>query len=216
MGILEKMTEFLIKKQWVVFLVSLLAGFVGMLFVTDEFISKLPFTSRDVNVVLCYAAISILCYLIISLIIYIVNKCSSRKKDKKDLKYSQFLSQKEVEQKVEQFKTMVDGWNDYDYSVVMLLINNKNQKPYIINGYRCGDTILTNNNMFYSTQSSVPLKPDIKEGTVPVGIQHITVTKYLLTDAFYGACCTIIKETGNLSHFERKTIDLHQEDYYYE
>lgn len=107
---------------------------------------------------------------------------------------------------------MVDEWNDYDYSVVMFLINNKNQKPFILTGYRYGDTILTNNNMFHSTQSTIPLKVEIKKGTIPVGIQGQTVTQYLLTDEFYGACCTIIKETGNLSHFDRKTIDLHQED----
>lgn len=212
MGVLEKITEYLIKKQWVVFLISLLIGFIGILFVPDTFISKIPFSSRDVNVGICYAAISIICYLIISFILYIPRKISSWKKNKKESIWKQSLSQNETQQMVEQFKTMVDEWNDYDYSVVMFLINNKNQKPFILTGYRYGDTILTNNNMFHSTQSTIPLKVEIKKGTIPVGIQGQTVTQYLLTDEFYGACCTIIKETGNLSHFDRKTIDLHQED----
>ena len=55
---------------------------------------------------------------------------------------------------------------------------------------------------------------NIPEGAIPVGSLTETVFKYLMKEEFYSQCKTVIKETGSLSHFDRKTINLLQEDNY--
>lgn len=223
MGILQKITEFLIKKQWAVFLLSLILGFFGFRLVPNSFIESLPFSSRDVNVALCYVAIIIISYLVLSLILFIVKKiitCIKKKKENerrstKEEAIEQKRREKErteYDKHIEDFKTFIDSLPDYDYSVIMYLLNTQNKKPYIEIIPPEGFSIIYKSDYFYQTHEEVPRSiSNIPKGVLLVGSLTETVSKYLMKEDFYSLCKTVIEATGSLSHFERKTIDLHQE-----
>ena len=76
---IEKLTEYLLKKQWVIFCLSILAGFGGYYLLPSNFVDKMPFSSRDWNVVTCIVLLSIVAYLLFSLIRFVAEKIAQIK-----------------------------------------------------------------------------------------------------------------------------------------
>ena len=82
---IEKITEYLLKKQWVIFCLSILVGFGGYYLLPSDFVDKMPFSSRDWNVVACIVLLSIVTYLFFSLLRFLLTKpaWSRRRKNRK-------------------------------------------------------------------------------------------------------------------------------------
>ena len=74
MSFIEKLTEYLLKKQWVIFCLSILVGFWGYYLLPSDFVDKMPFSSRDWNVIACIVLLSIVSYLVFSLLRYLFSK----------------------------------------------------------------------------------------------------------------------------------------------
>ena len=84
---IEKITEYLLKKQWVIFCLSILVGFGGYYLLPSDFVDKMPFSSRDWNVVACIVLLSIVAYLLFSLIRFVSDKIRKARRKKKNKQY---------------------------------------------------------------------------------------------------------------------------------
>lgn len=204
MGVFEKMTEFLIKKQWVVFLLSLLLGFFGFRLVPNDFIDSLPFTFRDVNVAICYAIICIAIYLALSLILYLIKKVNAAWKKRRSIIAKNGRIEAQNAEAIKKIKACVDSWSDFEYSVVMYLLENENKTPYIQRGYRMSTSILDDPKMFNKSTCNGANKQS--QGFVIVGQSM----QYLLTEEAYEDLNYILHTEGSISNFPRTKVDLQQ------
>ena len=193
MEVLKTITEYLLKKQWWVFLVSVLAGIIGIIVVPRKWIDSLPFSSNDVNTAILLIAISIITYIIISSAKYIIQRYRNHKKALIINKEKAEKHKKSEEDIIEKTKKIVDGWSDYEYSVVMYLLENENQKPFVPKSYRTDAKILNNDKIFNMTS-----------------ISGYAGKQYLLTKPVYEDFKIILEETGNISHFQKKRVDIGQ------
>ena len=87
MSFIEKLTEYLLKKQWVIFCLSILVGFWGYYLLPSDFVDKMPFSSRDWNVIACIVLLSIVAYLVFSLLRHLFSKVSAGRIRSKNRKY---------------------------------------------------------------------------------------------------------------------------------
>ena len=133
-----------------------------------------------------------------------------KNKSKSNEKMERASGLKDHKKQIEEFRTMADGWSDMEYNIVMYFLSNQNKAPYT-SGYVYGASILNDKRYFYSTIETSPMNITLHNGAVPVGPLTTTVTKYIMTEEFYNACKMVLDETGSLSHFERKIIDLPQQ-----
>lgn len=209
MSVINTVVDFLLKKNWVIIILSFLITLVMHIIIPDSFFDnfyqKLPF-DNTINTILVFIAICLFCFLILlglkQIISYIYKKAKSNNNT-----LIQAFSTKDDDDYIHEFKSMADKWSDYDYSVVMHLINTNNQEPFTT-GYIVGNSILNNQNYFHSTIESKPINLYSQGGSVPVGMISGSVTKFLMTNSFYEACKYVIERTGSLSHFDREVIDL--------
>ena len=225
MGLFEKVFDLIFSKNWVSALTSFVIAFILQVVLPKSwyqfFYGTLPF-ENNINVVLVFCVLVILCFLLIHLVTFLRNKFKTKKESIQKQKEREAvekerrrIEQDEYYKNIDEFKSFIDGLSDYDYSVIMYFLTNQNQKSYIQKIPPDGLSIIYNSDYFYQTHEEVPMNiSNIPEGAIPVGSLTETVFKYLMKEEFYSQCKTVIKETGSLSHFDRKTIDLRQEDNY--
>ena len=204
MLVLGKIAEFLIKKHWVIFLVSLVLGMFLLSITADFLVTKMPFRSREINIVLLYA-----CWIfIVYLLVYYVSYAFAKRKDKqREMDYVNTLNNK----KIEAIKTDIDKWMAFDYSVVMYLLEHENKKPYVDYSIWRGESILDNTDMFVSTSYSkrTSLSQSMIGNVNPSPI--VEGKQYLLKEEIYQTIKYILENTGSISHFgDRPRIDLEQ------
>ena len=126
MSFIEKLTEYLLKKQWVIFCLSILVGFGGYYLLPSDFVDKMPFSSRDWNVIACIVLLSIVAYLFFSLVRFMFSKIRVKRRKNKDKRYMEKKCEEQDRAKIEEIKSGVDRWSDRDYSIVMYLLENGN------------------------------------------------------------------------------------------
>jgi hypothetical protein len=211
MSILDKIVEMLIKKQWIVFIISLLFATLCLAFIPTDFYDKLPFSSHDVNVVICYSFIALAIFIVIFGVMSMFDKINKSE-------YRQLQSKKnraEMLKQLEMLKADNDKLSDRDFSIIMFLVENENKIPYIMWGYFCGNTVLSDERKFWSASYSGESREEEMQTTT--GIEKIIVapsgTQYLLTKEYYDILRVLISETGSITHFSRKRIELNQEEY---
>lgn len=214
MNVLDKIVDLLIEKQWVVFIVSLLCATPMLTIIPSDFYEKLPFSSRDVNVVICYAFITLLVYMLISLILSFIDKI---KRIHNNIAYDA-KNKEQVLEYFDRLKSDNDKLTDKEFSILMYLIENENKIPYIefdCYGSSFSRTILADNRKFYSSPySGTPREESVKiAGTNEVQkvIHTPSGTQYLLNKGYYEVLCALISETGSITHFPKKRIELNQD-----
>jgi len=208
---IEKITEYLLKKQWVIFCLSILVGFGGYYLLPSDFVDKMPFSSRDWNVVACIVLLSIVAYLLFSLIRFVSDKIRKARRKKKNKQYVDKREREREKTQIEEIKSGVDRWSDRDYSIVMYLLENENKKPYVQWGHSFGESIIDMHDLF----NRAPYH-GLKTITVQTneGPQSLTVMdpayQYLLKPEIYELLKYIQEETGSIAHFEKHRVDIDQ------
>lgn len=210
-SLLEKLTEHLLEKQWVIFCLSILAGFGGYYLLPSDYVDQMPFSSHDWNVVACIVLLGIVAYLFLSFLRYIASKISANRIKRENREYYARQDKATVEANIEKYKSDIDQLSDQDYSILMFLLEHENKKPYIQWNRSFGESILDNEIIF----DSAPYKGTPPVATDPVsGIKMFPVVdsprQYLLKRDYYERLKYIQEKTGSISHFERKRIDLEQ------
>lgn len=110
MSFIEKLTEYLLKKQWVIFCLSILVGFGGYYLLPSGFVDKMPFSSRDWNVIACIVLLSIVAYLVFSLLRYLFNKASAGRIRSKNRKYYARQDRAAEEENIESINLTLIGF----------------------------------------------------------------------------------------------------------
>ena len=208
MGAIEKVLEYVLEKNGVRAIISFILAFLLQILIPKgtykDIYNRLPF-ENNINVILVFVTQFLLIYIILQFVMFLIKKISHALKSQ-----SPNISQSDTEKQIELFQSAADKWSEKDYSIIMYLINSQNQVPYTTRNIDA-DSILHNDELFSKTMESKPEKVyDTKGdfwGTLPTQYQ-----KVLLKTKFYDLCKIVLNEKGKLSHFERKTIDLHQED----
>lgn len=208
MDFITKIVEILFKKQWIVTVVSLLMATPFLTVIPTDFYDKLPFESHDINVIVAYSFIVLTVYVIILFILSLINRLHTNKKRK----IKRQRDKDEMIKLFEQIKSDIDKLSDLDYSIIMYLIENENKIPYKLYRFRNDNTILDNPRFFLSSPFSGESKQYIvntAEGEKTF-ISNGKGTQYLLTNEYYNLFCAIIDETGSITHFSKKRVDLNQ------
>lgn len=210
--ILEKIAEVLLSKHWTTFLLSIVGSIIASIKIPPEMYDKLPLTSHEHNVYLGLFAVTITIYLILTLIQNAIKRVIALTKKRKE---KRVLAKEQValtSEGIEWWKTEVDSWSDEEYSIVMYLLENKNTKPYIKYHWRNPNGFLADNQYFLCSPYNGPQKGYKEEingeivTLVPTGDGY----QYLLTKDLYNTLNYILKRTGNISHFDRTRVELHQ------
>lgn len=208
---IEKLTEYLLKKQWVIFCLSILVGFGGYYLLPSDFVDKMPFSSRDWNVVACIVLLSIVAYLFFSFLRFIANKISVSRTRRKNRKYYAQQDKAAAEENIEKYKSDIDRLSDKDYSILMFLLEHENKKPFIQWSRSYGESILDGEEIFDSApyQGTPPV---IKDPVSGINLSPVADNprQYLLKREHYERLKYIQQKTGSITHFERKRIDLEQ------
>ena len=111
-------------------------------------VDKMPFSSRDWNVVACIVLLSIVAYLVFSLLRFLFNKASDGHSRRKNRKYYARQDKAVEDENIEKYKSDIDRLSDKDYSILMYLLENENKKPYIQWGRSFGESILDSEEVF--------------------------------------------------------------------
>lgn len=208
---IEKITEYLLKKQWVIFCLSILVGFGGYYLLPSDFVEKMPFSSRDWNVVTCIVLLSIVAYLLFSLIRFVVEKIRKGRRKKKDKRYMDKRDREQEKAKIEEIKSGVDRWSDRDYSIVMYLLENENKKPYIQWGHSFGESIIDMHDLFnrapYHGKKVITYQTN--DGPMSATVMD-PAYQYFLKPDIYELLKYIQEETGSIAHFEKHRVDIDQ------
>lgn len=208
---IEKITEYLLKKQWVIFCLSILVGFGGYYLLSSDFVEKMPFSSHDLNVAACIVLLSIVAYLVFSLIRFVAEKIRKGRRKKKDKQYMAKKDQEQEKEKIEEIKSGVDHWSDRDYSIVMYLLENENKKPYIQWGHPFGESIIDMHDLFnrapYHGQKVITF--ETSDGPRSATVMD-PAYQYLLKPEIYKLLKYIQEETGSIAHFEKQRVDIDQ------
>ena len=211
MNFIEKLTEYLLKKQWVIFCLSILVGFAGYYLLPSDFVNKMPFSSRDWNVIACIVLLSIVSYLFLSLVQYLFSKISDGRIRSKNRKYYARQNRKKKKKNIEKCKSDIDQLSDRDYSILMYLLENENKTPFIQWGRILGESIIDNEEVFDSApyQGTPPVIKDPISGANLSPVVN-NPRQYLLKREHFERLKYIQQKTGSITHFERKRIDLGQ------
>ncbi len=212
MGLLEKVTEFLLKKNWVVILISFVVGLIVSIFIPSDFYNKLPFSNRDVSVIVAFSALIIAIFLVLSLLIYIFQKISNHSHKKTQAAKMNEHNKNKMQKAIDDFKCACDAMSDYDYNILMQLVESENQKPLVLRGYT-NSNILHIDKWFYIIKTQEPLKiiPSSNKRTdvVSIPIPHTeTVQQIKLKPEAYDFFKHIIATTGDLSHIPKKRFPV--------
>lgn len=210
--ILEKIADVLLSKHWTTFLISIVGSIIASTKIPSETYDKLPLASHEHNVYLGLFTVTIIIYLVLTLIQSIINKMITLGKKHKEKRVWTKEQVALTSEGIERWKTEIDSWGDEEYSIVMYLLENKNKKPYIKYHWRNPNGLLAEKQYFLCSPYNEPAKPHPEEingeivNVVPVGNGY----QYLLTNDFYNALAYILEKTGNISHFNRTRVELHQ------
>lgn len=216
MGLLEKVTEFLLKKNWVVILISFVSGLIVSIYIPSDFYNKLPFSNRDVSVIIAFSVLVILIFLVLSLLIYIFQKISNHSHKKAQTAKMNAHNKNEMEQAIDDFKCTCDAMSDYDFNIIMQLVESGNQKPLVLRGYTSSN-ILHIDKWFYIVESQEPLKV-IPSNSKRIDVVSIsipltqTVQKIKLKPEAYDFFKYIIETTGDLSHMPKNRFPVGEQE----
>lgn len=215
MNLLEKITDTLLSKNWILTLVSFVISVVISIFIPTEFFEMLPFDSK-INVIVGFVAIAIVVFLILYMIVRAVNKRLNKVQIEEQ--YNQQTSE-EFEDNVEKWRCFFDKLSDEDYSILMFFIVTENKRPYKEWGrrsYSYGKTSIFDGRIqeeiFYITKSYEESPPHevfyCNEKKPKIETVKGEATVYTLKDKFYNLLKEIIRLKGSLSHHPRKTYRL--------
>lgn len=197
---MKNFLRFFLKLNWRIFVCSSVITLIVVSFVPLNITDRIPFTNHDFKETLVCIVIFSVIYLILDQLTQMIkwqniDRCS-REEDKRNIK-----------ENIEKLRKKMDELPDFEYSVVMFLLKNGNKEPYVsYNNYYKKDTIL--NDDIYFNKSPIMRKVQQKEHSEMIG--YSLGYRYLLTDKMYNNLIFIFKEFGQISHFERDTIDLNQ------
>lgn len=205
MSLIEKALDLLLSKNWIHTLIAFIAAFLAQIFISDEYFKalykKLPF-EQNTKVIIVFVFLFLVFFLIIHFIVYIIKKFTNYKEKTNHLKVVNERKKIKSEENIELFQSFADKWSDEDYKIVVQLINNKNQTPYITRFIKL-DSMLNNSNIFVSTTETVYEKAVDTENKYIGDVKTIR-HKVLLKEDFYKLCQIVLQEKGRLSHFDRK------------
>lgn len=155
-----------------IFCLSILVGFGGYYLLPSGFVDKMPFSSRDWNVIACIVLLSIVAYLLFSLVRYLFSKISTGRIRSKNRKYYARQDRAAEEENIEKYKSDIDRLSDRDYSILMYLLENENKKPFIQWGRMYGESILDSEEVFDSApyQGTPPVIKDPISGVNPIPV----------------------------------------------
>ena len=185
-SLVEKLTEHLLEKQWVIFCLSILVGFGGYYLLPSDYVDKLPFSSHDWNVVACIVLLGIVAYLFFSFLRYIANKISASRIKRENREYYARQDRATVEANIEKYKSDIDQLSDQDYCILMFLLEHSNKKPYIQWNRLFGGSILDNEEIFDSApyQGTPPVATDLVSGNNCMPVVD-SPRQYLLKRDYY-------------------------------
>lgn len=215
MNFLEKITDTLLSKNWVLTLISFVVSVVISIFIPIEFFEKLPFDSK-VDVIVGFVSIAIAVFLILYLFVWTINK--SFNKAQIEGEYQKIKSE-EAEENIEQWRCFFDEISDEEYSILMYFVITENQRPYKEWGHKghpYGNSSIFNygveDKLFYKTKSYEESPPYevwfYKEKEPRTITSKGEATVYTLKEEFYQLLKSIIRLKGSLSHHSRKTYKL--------
>ncbi len=208
MGALEKLIEYVLDKNGVRAIISFILAFLLQILIPKDtykdIYNRLPF-ENNINVILVFVTQFLLIYIILQFVRFLIQKISQAIESQN----SNILENESII-RIDQFQSVADKWSEKDYSIVMYLIETQNQVPYITK-YVDSESILNNDQLFAKTVENRMEKVHEANGNY-VGDLPTQYYKFLLRSMFYEYCKDVLNKMGSLSHFERKTTDLHQED----
>lgn len=215
MGIIEKVTEFLLSKHWLSLFLAIPCSVLTIAKVPADYYDKFPFTDHNVNVAIVFSAIAVAFCLLFLSIQTIGKKIKKKYKGNKDKAWERSYSDMATNEYIEGIRREVDSFSDYHYSIVRFLLDNENKISFKTNSYSQGFSILDDPSKFNKAPYSCPQKDQQEQSKNPL-FQYLVSTagtQYLLTPQYYDVLKFVESKTGNISHFQRTTIDLEQEQY---
>ena len=213
MNIIEKITDTLLSKNWIITTVSFVLGVVISIFIPVEFFNKLPFEQKT-NVIIGFATICVSVFLIIYFCSWIIGRRYYIKTNSN--KHKEYV-ESEIEETIEEWRCLFDDISDEEYSILMFFIITNNEKPYVEWGYRSYDaksifSFPLEEQFFYKTTTFKESNPyevvdyNTKE-------KYYTTMKgqarvYLLKENMFEMLKNIYKSKGSLSHHKRQLYKL--------
>ncbi|MFR0600394.1 hypothetical protein [Lactobacillus equicursoris] len=211
MNFLTKVFELLFTRHWVALLLSLVLGVKLYTVLPIVLLINISTLSANTNMIIGCIECVIITYLAICLIDYMIEKGRQRLDNYKDQKKRQKSLEADRIKQIEKWKSEIDGWNDYEYSVVMWLLRHENKVPFvqpreeIFERYMYSEEILDRAEYHGEGRKWINYIGDEKESmTIKNGFQ------FLLKPDVYTWLKYILETTGSLSHFERYEIELEQ------
>lgn len=203
MGLLEKLFDLLLKKNWILLLISFVVGIGGIILFPD-FYDKLPFSNKNINFSIGIACNLVAIFIVLYAILHVINKVRNCIRQKQQKRNEEATSLLELNQSIEEFKCYFDSISELDYNIVMQLIEDRNSKALILKG-NIDSNILSREDLFYIVRSQEELiiirSEDSKSIPIPQ-MQNVLHVK-LKQDA-YDFLSQIISSTGGLTHIAKE------------
>lgn len=190
MSILEKISEYLLKKHYIVFLISLLIALISVIFIPNEWLDHIPFDDKTTRIIICITIVTLFVFLFLTALI----AAHQHIKKSKNKKSEQQARREEIIDKVH---SVFDKASQKEKEITLYLIKNENKIPYEFTGFFQGCTILNDERFFIKTVASGPNQLT-ENGFISLGPKQ----QYLLTSNAYEMIKYVLDETGKLSHFE--------------
>lgn len=216
MDLLSKIIDFLLKKNWIVVIISFILGTVTITFFPACMYDKIPFSNREVSIVIVFSAVGLTIYLLLEALITLCRKAKSKIEEIGSEKEQQAAFQKETQQEnakiIEETKSYIDSLSDYDYNIIMSFIDNDNKNTLVFKGYVNSDILRQHKEWFYISKTQEPLNINIpkRSGIMPIP-QYEDVLSVKLKKDVYEIFKYIMSATGSLSHFPKKRFKVGEE-----
>lgn len=200
-----KAIELFLKQDFFVCAISLLVTFLASFIIKDYSIT-----------------LGIIVFLLSFLILYWIKRVVKTliMKYKKSY-YSNQINERQIEENIENFRNFFDKISDEEYSILMFLINNKNQLPIIRweNQFSNVKSNLFNyenkNKLFYCTEvNKIAPSSEVTMSNGEKKMMNICGQgyQYILKDEIYNFFSEILVRKGSLSHLKREIIDINNFD----
>lgn len=204
--------SFMSKNNLMATLIAIAIGFVSELLCPFP---QLQFLSKEKSGLIAMVVWIVVWYLAIHSFGVLFSKYKDHRYMCKHKKESAKMEVKDEKRKIAEFKAqIVDKWPDYEYSVVMWLLNNKNEKPYKEIFEPNPASIFYNEKIFNKTYCNEPVKLTI---IYPNGkkteMRGYAKYQYLLKPNMYETLLDIYIKTGSISTFRsRHEFKLYQDE----
>ena len=121
MSLLEKITDALLSKNWILTVLSFVISVIISIFVPAEIYDKLPFDSK-INVIIGFVAIALCVFLVLYFFVWIIGK-----KYRKSLMEGERarIKNEETEDAIEEWRCFFDQLSDEEYSILMFFVITK-------------------------------------------------------------------------------------------